>query len=38
MSATERIASVHEIVALAAIDCAAGELSDSLNDADQCGA
>lgn len=38
MSAAERIASVHEIVALAAIDCAAGELSDSLNDADQCGA
>ena len=38
MSAAERIASVHEIVALAAIDCAAGEPSDSLNDADQCGA
>ncbi len=38
MSAVERIASVHEKVALAAMDCAADELRDSLNDADQCGA
>jgi hypothetical protein len=29
---------VHEKAALAAIDCAADELLDSLNDADQCGA
>lgn len=38
MSAVERIASVHEKVALAAMDCAADELRDSLNDADQRGA
>ena len=38
MSAVERIASVHERVALAAMDCAADELRDALNDADQCGA
>lgn len=38
MSAVERIASVHEKVALAAMDCAADELCDALNDADQCGA
>lgn len=38
MSAVERIASVHEKVALAAMDCAADELRYSLNDADQCGA
>lgn len=38
MSAVERIASVHEKVMLAAMDCAADELRDSLNDADQCGA
>lgn len=38
MSAVERAASVHEKVALAAMDCAADELRDSLNDADQCGA
>ena len=38
MSAVEKIASVHEKVALAAMDCAADELRDSLNDADQCGA
>lgn len=38
MSAVEKIASVHEKVALAAMDCAADELCDSLNDADQCGA
>lgn len=38
MSAVERIASVHEKVALTAMDCAADELRDSLNDADQCGA
>lgn len=36
MSAVEGIASVHEKVA--AMDCAADELRDSLNDADQCGA
>lgn len=34
----EKAASVHEKVALAAMDCAADELRDSLNDADQCGA
>ena len=38
MSAVERIASVHEKAALAAMDCAADELRDSLNDAGQCGA
>ena len=38
MSAVERIASVREKVALAAMDCAADELRDALNDADQCGA
>ena len=38
MSAVEKIASVHEKVALAAMDCAADELRDSLNDADQRGA
>lgn len=37
MTAAEKIASVHEKVALAAMDCAADELRDSLNDADQCG-
>lgn len=29
---------MHEKVALAAMDCAADELRDALNDADQCGA
>ena len=38
MTAVEKAASVHEKVMLAAMDCAADELSDSLNDADQCGA
>lgn len=38
MSAVERIASVHEKVVLAAVDCAADELRGALNDADQCGA
>lgn len=38
MTAVEKIASVHEKVALAAMDCAADELCDSLNDADRCGA
>ncbi len=38
MSFINTAASVHEKVALAAIDCAADELLDSLNDADQCGA
>lgn len=35
MSAVERIASVREKVALAAMDCAADELRDALNDAEQ---
>jgi hypothetical protein len=38
MTAVEKIASVHEKVALAAMDCAADELRDSLNDAGQCDA
>ena len=38
MTVAEKVASVHEKVALAAMDCAADELRDSLNDADQCGA
>lgn len=38
MSAVEKAASVHEKVMLAAMDCAADELCDSLNDAAQCGA
>jgi len=38
VTAVEKIASVHEKVALAAMDCAADELRDSLNDADRCGA
>lgn len=38
MTVAEKVASVHEMVALAAVDCAADELSDALNDADQCGA
>lgn len=38
MTIAEKAASVHEKVALAAMDCAADELRDSLNDADQCGA
>nr|DAV09647.1 MAG TPA: hypothetical protein [Caudoviricetes sp.] len=38
MTVAEKVASVHEKVALAAMDCAAGELRDALNDADQCGA
>lgn len=38
MTAAEKIASVHEKVALAAMDCAADELRDALNDAYQCGA
>lgn len=38
MSAVDRIASVHERAMLAAMDCAADELRDALNDADQCGA
>lgn len=38
MTVVEKIASAHEKVALAAMDCAADELRDSLNDADQCGA
>jgi hypothetical protein len=32
------MSAVHEKVALAAMDCAADELRDALNDADQCGA
>lgn len=38
MTVAEKAASVHEMVALAAMDCAADELRDALNDADQCGA
>ena len=38
MTVAEKVASVHEKVALAAMDCAADELRDSLNYADQCGA
>lgn len=38
MTVAEKVASVHEMVALAAVDCAADELRDALNDADQCGA
>ena len=38
MTVAEKVASVHEKVMLAAMDCAADELCDSLNDADQCGA
>ena len=38
MSFIDTAVSVHEKAALAAIDCAADELLDSLNDADQCGA
>ncbi len=38
MTVAEKVASVHEKVALAAMDCAADELRDALNDADQCGA
>lgn len=38
MSSAEKAASVHERAMLAAMDCAADELCDALNDADQCGA
>lgn len=38
MSFADRGASVHEKVMLAAMDCAADELCDALNDADQRGA
>ncbi len=38
MSFIDTAVSVHEKAALAAIDCAADELLDSLNDADQCSA
>lgn len=38
MSFIDTAVSVREKAALAAIDCAADELLDSLNDADQCGA
>lgn len=38
MTVAEKVASVHEKVALAVMDCAADELRDALNDADQCGA
>nr|DAM94609.1 MAG TPA: hypothetical protein [Caudoviricetes sp.] len=38
MSSAEKAASVHERAMLAAMDCAADELRDALNDADQCGA
>lgn len=38
MSFVDAAVRVHEKAALAAIDCAADELLDSLNGADQCGA
>ena len=38
MNAVKVAASVHEKAMLAAMDCAADELRDALNDADQCGA
>lgn len=38
MSSAEKAASVHKRAMLAAMDCAAGELRDALNDVDQCGA
>lgn len=38
MSFAEKAASVHGKVMLAAMDCAADELRDALNDADRCGA
>lgn len=37
MNAVKVAASVHEKAMLAAMDCVADELRDSLNDADQCG-
>ena len=38
MNAVKVAASVHEKAMLAAMDCAADELRDALNDVDQCGA
>lgn len=38
MNAVKVAASVHEKAMLAAMDCAADELRDAMNDADQCGA
>lgn len=38
MNAVKAAASVHEKAMLAAMDCAADELRNALNDADQCGA
>jgi hypothetical protein len=38
VNAVKVAASVHEKAMLAAMDCAADELRDALNDADQCGA
>lgn len=38
MNAVKVAASVHEKAMLAAMDCAADELRDALNDAGQCGA
>lgn len=38
MNAVKVAASAHEKAMLAAMDCAADELRDALNDADQCGA
>lgn len=38
MNAVKVAASVHEKAMLSAMDCAADELRDALNDADQCGA
>lgn len=38
MSFVDAAVRVHEKAVLAAVDCAAGELVDAVNDADQCGA
>ena len=38
MSFVDAAVSVHEKAVLAAVDCAADELVDAVNDADQCGA
>lgn len=38
MNTVKEVASVHMKMMLAALDCAADELRDALNDADQCGA
>ena len=38
MNTVKEVASAHEKMMMAAMDCAADELRDALNDADQCGA